>query len=121
MLLSDLLLGLFGGGAIVQLLQTLINRRATRRQLNANALGTEIEALEHTIAVLRTTLDAEMERHERERRALLERIEQLNAAVSSLSERVYPRRGTTRQRRPVPSDTTLRPADDSPFRLRPPP
>ena len=39
--MRELFIGLFGGGAVVQLLNMLLTYRQNRRQMNATALGTE--------------------------------------------------------------------------------
>jgi hypothetical protein len=83
--MKELILGLFGGGVVVQLLNTLIHRTANQRQLNANALGTEVSALERTIVLLRENLEAEIQRHDRERQLLTERIDALTAQTLSLT------------------------------------
>ncbi len=75
--MTDLLIGILGGGAVVQLVDTVIHRRQNARQINANALGTEVQALERTIVLLKENLEAEMERHRRDRDDLLARITEL--------------------------------------------
>lgn len=84
--MMSIILSLLGGGALVELLNFAFHYRSNRRQLNANALGTEVEALERTITVLKESLEAEIERHNREREQLTQRIADLNAKVESLSD-----------------------------------
>lgn len=83
-LLSPLLIGLFGGGAIVQLLQLFVTRRQSARRTDADALGAEVQALENAINTLRRNLDAETERHEKTRARLEARISDLEAQISDL-------------------------------------
>lgn len=82
--MTTLLIGMLGGGALVQLVQLIMTRRQNIRQLNAAALGAEVQALESAIDALRRNLDAETERHEKMRCQLEKRIEALEARIASL-------------------------------------
>ncbi len=86
--MKELLIGLLGGGAIVQLVSTLSNLRPARRHANASALGAEVEALEKTIKTLGDNFNAEMERHRAERDSLRQEISELNARISELNESI---------------------------------
>ena len=55
--MRELFIGLFGGGAVVQLLNMLLTYRQNRRQMNATALGTEVEALERAIRIISENLE----------------------------------------------------------------
>lgn len=84
--MTTLLIGLLGGGTIVQLVQLFVSRRHNARQLNATALGGEVQALESAIDALRRNLDAEIERHEKVRCQLEARIEVLENTIVTLRE-----------------------------------
>lgn len=73
----EILLGLLGGGGAVQLLNMFINRSASRRQMNAESLGKEVEALERTIVVLESTFEKEVNRL----RGEIDRLEKEVAAL----------------------------------------
>lgn len=75
--MKDMILGLLGGGAAVQLMNTLMTLRPSRRQMDANALGAEVAALESTINVLRDNMERAETRHR-------EQVEQLRAEVEDL-------------------------------------
>lgn len=79
-----LLAGLFGGGALVQLVQTLLHRRQDRRGKDAASLGAEVAAMQQAITTLQGNLEAEVERHARERARLEERILTLEKRVAEL-------------------------------------
>lgn len=82
--MTTLLLGLLGGGTLVQLLQLLLHLRQDSRNANATALGAEVQALESAIEALRNNLTAETRRYEDERRRLEERISKLEARIQLL-------------------------------------
>jgi len=82
--MNDIIIGLLGGGALVQLLNMLFTLRQNRRQLNASALGGEVEALERTIKVLSDNLERETARHQEESRRLRDEIRRLETEVSDL-------------------------------------
>lgn len=84
--MTTLLIGLLGGGTLVQLIQLLIQRRSFGRKTDAEALGGEVEALEKAIATLRNNLDAEVERHDTERRRFESRIAELEGQIANLEE-----------------------------------
>lgn len=81
-----LLAGLFGGGALVQLVQTLLHRRQDSRGKDAASLGAEVAAMQQAIVTLRANLEAEVERHARERARLEDRILTLEKRVGELLE-----------------------------------
>lgn len=91
--MKELIIGLLGGGVITQLASLLLSARGNNRQLNANALGSEVEALERTINLLRSNLEAEFARHEQERVALLSEIETLRNRVRELQLQVAELKG----------------------------
>ena len=66
----------------MQLIQLLIQRRSFGRKTDAEALGGEVEALEKAIATLRNNLDAEVERHDTERRRFESRIAELEGQIA---------------------------------------
>lgn len=70
----------------MQLIQLLIQRRSFGRKTDAEALGGEVEALEKAIATLRNNLDAEVERHDTERRRFESRIAELGGQIANLEE-----------------------------------
>ncbi len=84
--MTTLLIGLLGGGTLVQLIQLLIQRRSFGRKTDAEALGGEVEALEKAIATLRNNLDAEVERHDTERRRFESRIAELEGQIANMEE-----------------------------------
>lgn len=86
--MKELIIGLLGGGAISQILTTIFSARSSSRQVNANALGSEVEALERTINLLRSNLETEFARHEKERQSLLSEIDQLRKRIRELDERI---------------------------------
>lgn len=86
--MKELILGLLGGGTIVQALNLIYTGRPNARQINAQALGTEVSALERTIILLKDNLEAEMQRHERERIALVARIDELTEETAMLRREI---------------------------------
>ena len=86
--MKELILGLLGGGAVTQLLNTLATLRQNRRQINAAALGTEVEALEKTIAVLYANLERQNALHREEVKELRGEIAALRREKQALEERV---------------------------------
>lgn len=82
--MKELFLGLLGGGTLVQVINSIYTGRPNARQINANALGAEVSALERTIILLKDNLEAEMQRHERERQLLVQRIDDLTAETMRL-------------------------------------
>ena len=61
--MRELFIGLFSGGAVVQLLNMLLTYRQNRRQMNATALGTEVEALERAIRIISENLERQNAEH----------------------------------------------------------
>lgn len=86
--MNDIVLGLLGGGVLVQLLNILFTFRQNRRQLNASALGGEVEALERTIKVLSDNLVRETARHNEESERLRAQIRRLEQEVVELREQL---------------------------------
>ncbi len=82
--MTEIILGVLGGGAAVQLVNTLAMVRQNRRRLNAEALGLEIAALERTIEVLQKNFELENERHRKEVAALRAEIERLRSRMESV-------------------------------------
>lgn len=82
--MKEIILGILGGGAFVQLLNFLFTLRQNRRQLNASALGGEVEALERTIRVLSENIERENKRHNEESERLRTQIGRLEEEVSEL-------------------------------------
>lgn len=97
--MKDIILGLLGGGAAVQMFNTVLTLRPSRRQLDASALGAEVSALEKTITVLRENMERTEERYRHQveelrqevgelrecRRRLERQVESLQAQVRRLS------------------------------------
>lgn len=86
--MKELIIGLLGGGTLVQLINLLLNARSSRRQQQAQALDTEISALEHTIKILSESIDIETRRHSLERQELREEIVALKRQIATLIENV---------------------------------
>ena len=70
----------------MQLIQLLIQRRSFGPNTDAEAPGGEVEALEKAKATLRNNLDAEVERHDTERRRFESRIAELEGQIANLEE-----------------------------------
>lgn len=88
MQMTELIIGLLGGGALVQLATLLTTWRQSRRQIDAGALGGEVEALEKTINVLHSNFEQANERHRREQAELLDELQRLRAECASLRAEV---------------------------------
>ena len=86
--MKELIIGLLGGGTLVQLINLLLNARSSRRQQQAQALDTEISAREHTIKILSESIDIETRRHSLERQELREEIVALKRQIATLIENV---------------------------------
>ena len=86
--MKELIIGLLGGGTLVQLINLLLNARSSRRQQQAQALDTEISSLEHTIKILSESIDIETRRHSLERQELREEIVALKRQIATLIENV---------------------------------
>lgn len=105
--MKELILGLLGGGAVTQLLNTLATLRQNRRQINAAALGPEVEALEKTITVLYANQERQNALHReevkelrgeiaalrREKQALEERVRRLGEQLRKVAPRMMPEEG----------------------------
>lgn len=85
----ELIIGLLGGGVVSQMVQALVNRRAAGRQMNANALSTEVEAMSQTIKLLRESMEEEIRNHAAEREALLREVRRLHRRVNALTEALH--------------------------------
>lgn len=83
-----MLIGLLGGGALVQLFTGVATLRQNRRQMNASALGAEVEALEKTIAVLSANLERQNEVHRVEVEAMRREIDDLQRSKTTLETEV---------------------------------
>lgn len=83
-LMKDIILALLGGGAAVQLANTLATLRPSRRKMDADSLGVEVGALERTIGVLQKNFELENSRHRQEVEILRAEISSLRAEVASL-------------------------------------
>lgn len=86
--MTELIIGLLGGGTLVQLINLLINARSSRRQQQAQALDTEISALEHTLKIVNDNAEIETRRHSLERQELRQEIDTLKKRLSTLSDDV---------------------------------
>lgn len=84
--MTELIIGLLGGGTLVQLINLLINARSSRRQQQAQALDTEISALEHTLKIVSENAEIESRRHSLERQELREEIDSLKKRLCRLSD-----------------------------------
>ena len=70
--MKELIIGLLGGVTLVQLNNIFIKARSSRRQQEAQALDTEISALEHTLKIVSENIEIETRRHSLERQELRE-------------------------------------------------
>lgn len=80
--MKELIIGLLGGGTLVQLINIFINARSSRRQQEAQALDTEISALEHTLKIVSENIEIETRRHSLERQELREEILSLKQQIA---------------------------------------
>ena len=80
--MKELIIGLLGGGTLVQLINIVINARSSRRQQEAQALDTEISALEHTLKIVSENIEIETRRHSLERQELREEILSLKQQIA---------------------------------------
>ena len=80
--MKELIIGLLGGGTLVQLINIFINARSSRRQQEAQALDTEISALEHTLKIVSANIEIETRRHSLERQELREEILSLKQQIA---------------------------------------
>lgn len=86
--MTELIVGLLGGGTLVQLINLLVNARTSRRQKQAEALDAEISALEHTLKIVSESVEIESRRHSLERQELKEEINTLRCRLNRLNELV---------------------------------
>ena len=84
--MKELILGLLGGGAVVQLLNILISARPNRRKLTAEALDVEIGVLERTLKVMNDNMEMTNNRHKVEINDLKSEIHRLEQKISELSD-----------------------------------
>ncbi len=80
--MKELIIGLLGGGTLVQLINIFINARSSRRQQEAQALDTEISALEHTLKIVSENIEIETRRHSLERQELRDEILSLKQQIA---------------------------------------
>lgn len=80
--MKELIIGLLGGGTLVQLINIFINARSSRRQQEAQALDTEISTLEHTLKIVSENIEIETRRHSLERQELREEILSLKQQIA---------------------------------------
>lgn len=105
--MKELILGLLGGGVVVQLLNLFISARPNRRRLTAEALDAEISALEHTLKVMTENIEIETRRHALERRELKEEILRLENRITELTESLDNLRTDNLRLRNLLSDTDV--------------
>lgn len=91
--MRELFIGLFGGGAVVQLLNMLLTYRQNRRQMNATALGTEVEALERAIRIISENLERQNAEHRKEVAELQNEVETLRMRCRELERELTLLRG----------------------------
>lgn len=75
--MTELIITLLGGGVLVQLLQTMLTLRQSRRQISSTALGAEVSALECAIKTLEHNLASTTEYYQAEITRLRDRIRDL--------------------------------------------
>lgn len=108
--MNELLIALLGGGTIAQLAATVLTLRQNRRQMNAAALGAEVDALEKSIRVLYDNYERSEQAHQRERDRLTARVEAAENECRRLREKVDRLEQTVRAlRRLLPPHTKSRP------------
>lgn len=82
--MKEIIIGLLGGGALVQLLNVAGTLRQSRRSLDSQSLGNEVAALEKTITLLQDNFEREVKRHQTEVAALRAEIVSLRSELDSL-------------------------------------
>ncbi len=82
--MKEIIIGLLGGGALVQLVNMLATLRPSRRSIDSQSLGNEVAALEKTITVLQDNFDREVKRHQAEVAALRAEITSLRSELDTL-------------------------------------
>ena len=82
--MKEIIIGLLGGGALVQLVNMLATLRPSRRSIDSQSLGNEVAALEKTITVLQDNFDREVKRHQAEGAALRAEITSLRSELDTL-------------------------------------
>lgn len=82
--MKDVMIGLLGGGTIVQILNLLLTGRPARRRANADALGAEVAALEKTINVIYSRFEDLAMRYATETAALRSEIDSLRSRIVEL-------------------------------------
>lgn len=83
--MNEIIIGLLGGGVLVEVLNLVLNRRASRRQMDATSLGTEVTALEAAISTLQGNLERTTAYYQSEIERLQGRIRELEGIVASFS------------------------------------
>lgn len=86
--MKEIIIALLGGGAFVQLCHMLGTLTPERRRTNAEALGTEVAALERTINVIYKQFEESVQRHAGEVASLREEIKRLQDEVARLEQQV---------------------------------
>lgn len=94
--MRELFIGLFGGGAVVQLLNMLLTYRQNRRQMNATALGTEVEALERAIRIISENLERQNAEHRKVVAELQNEVDTLRKRCRDLERELILLRGHSR-------------------------
>ncbi|MBD5221688.1 MAG: hypothetical protein HDS70_04880 [Bacteroidales bacterium] len=83
-MLTELIIGLLGGGVAVQLLQTLLTLRQSRRQISSAALGGEVTAMQEAIRTLQENLENSTRYYRGEIERLQAHIRQLETTLEAL-------------------------------------
>lgn len=86
--MTELVLGLLGGGAAVQIINFILTLRQNRRRMDAEALGAEVSALEKTILLLYNNFEREVAAHKHDVRELQEQLELLRRSKALLEKEV---------------------------------
>ncbi len=120
--MKNLILGLLGGGVVVQLLNFMVSARPNRRRLTAEALDSEITALEHTLQVLSDNIELTDRRHHLESEKMKLEIERLEKRVEELSKTIENLREENLKLRAMhhkPADSLSKPESDSHLSISP--
>jgi len=94
--MKELIIGLLGGGALVEIVRMMLNNRVDKRKMHAEALDSEVTTMEHTLRVLADNMDRQIQRHNEEREHLLSEIAGLRSQVAELKESVEALRAENR-------------------------
>lgn len=82
--MTELIIGLLGGGVAVQLVQTLLTLRQNRRAIASTALGAEVTALETAIRILQENLATTTAYYQDEIGRLRTQIAHLEGIISEM-------------------------------------